>query len=196
MHLGVRCCGFHCSNAARLAGWLAGWLDGWMDGWTPPPSPRLRALSHPVLSSTPAALLAASVVSLTLLLVLLVYAGTVLDNQEVRDKLSSAEQTFTTDYFVSMGRHFKSSVLDDLPPAYQSLVSVEPEGRGSSGGASPRCTMCLGSAASMFHNPPPVHACLDLSQTQLVTASVRKARGGIHACRQDMRQDLCAGKVA
>lgn len=55
-------------------------------------------------------------------------AGTVLDNQELRDKLSSAEQKFTTEFFVAMGRHFKSSVLDDLPPAYQSLVSTRPHG--------------------------------------------------------------------
>jgi hypothetical protein len=48
--------------------------------------------------------------------------GTVLDNQELRDKLSSAEQKFTTEFFVAMGRHLKSSVLDDLPAAYQSLV--------------------------------------------------------------------------
>jgi hypothetical protein len=46
----------------------------------------------------------------------------VLDNQELRDKLSSAEQKFTTEFFVAMGRHLKSSVLDDLPAAYQSLV--------------------------------------------------------------------------
>lgn len=51
-------------------------------------------------------------------------AGTVLDNQELRDKLSTAEQKFTTEFFVAMGRHFKSSVLDELPPAYQSLVSA------------------------------------------------------------------------
>lgn len=47
-----------------------------------------------------------------------------LDNQELRDKLSTAEQKFTTEFFVAMGRHFKSSVLDDLPANYQSLVST------------------------------------------------------------------------
>lgn len=51
-------------------------------------------------------------------------AGTVLDNQQLRDKLSTAEQKFTTEFFVAMGRHLKSSVLDDLPAAYQSLVST------------------------------------------------------------------------
>lgn len=50
------------------------------------------------------------------------HAGTVLDNTELRDKLSTQEQRFATDFFVAMGRHFKGSVLDDLPPAYQSLV--------------------------------------------------------------------------
>lgn len=50
-------------------------------------------------------------------------AGTVLDNQELRDKLSTAEQKFTTEFFVAVGRHFKSSVLDELPANYQSLVS-------------------------------------------------------------------------
>lgn len=50
------------------------------------------------------------------------FAGTVLDNAELRDKLSTQEQRFATDFFVAMGRHFKGSVLDDLPPAYQSLV--------------------------------------------------------------------------
>jgi hypothetical protein len=50
--------------------------------------------------------------------------GTVLDNQGLRDKLSMAEQKFTTEFFVAMGRHLKGSVLDKLPPAYQSLVSA------------------------------------------------------------------------
>lgn len=48
--------------------------------------------------------------------------GTVLDNTELRDKLSAAEQKFTTEFFVAMGRHLKSSVLDELPSNYQSLV--------------------------------------------------------------------------
>lgn len=46
-----------------------------------------------------------------------------LDNPDLRGKLSDQEHKFTTDYFVAMGRHLKSSVLDQLPPAYQSLVS-------------------------------------------------------------------------
>jgi hypothetical protein len=111
---------------------LARMLDGWLACFPLPLSPctlLARFLTSPELCCVAGCLCCCS-------------AGTVLDNQEVRDKLSSAEQTFTTDYFVSMGRHFKSSVLDQLPPAYQSLVSGESSTFGAGHYCRP-CTCCI-----------------------------------------------------
>lgn len=52
-------------------------------------------------------------------------AGHILDSSTLRDRLSRQERTFTQNFFVAAGRHFKSSVLDELPPHYQSLVSSQ-----------------------------------------------------------------------
>lgn len=50
------------------------------------------------------------------------FAGSILDSSELRSRLSSQERTFTQNFFVAAGRHFKTGVLDELPPHYQSLV--------------------------------------------------------------------------
>jgi hypothetical protein len=47
-----------------------------------------------------------------------------LDNGELRGQLSAAEARFAQQYFVALGRNLKTSVLDDLPPQYQSLVGL------------------------------------------------------------------------
>lgn len=52
-----------------------------------------------------------------------VTAGSILDSSELRSRLSDPEKAFTQNFFVAMGRHLKTSVLDELPPHYQSLVS-------------------------------------------------------------------------
>lgn len=52
------------------------------------------------------------------------HAGTLLDNGQLRARLSPAEVRFAQQFFVALGRSLKTSVLDDLPAQYQSLVSA------------------------------------------------------------------------
>jgi hypothetical protein len=42
----------------------------------------------------------------------------------LRARLSPAEVRFAQQFFVALGRSLKTSVLDDLPAQYQSLVSA------------------------------------------------------------------------
>eukprot|EP00879_Flechtneria_rotunda_P033135 GHRR01036671.1.p2 GENE.GHRR01036671.1~~GHRR01036671.1.p2 ORF type:complete len:106 (+),score=15.81 GHRR01036671.1:1075-1392(+) len=51
------------------------------------------------------------------------YAGAILDSADLRDRLSQQEKQYSSQVFVALGRHLKASVLDYLPPHYQSLVS-------------------------------------------------------------------------
>lgn len=57
------------------------------------------------------------------LLVYVAYAGAILDNQQMRQRLSVQEQQYANKFFVILGRHLKNTVLDDLPLNYRSLVS-------------------------------------------------------------------------
>lgn len=45
-----------------------------------------------------------------------------LDTEALRERLSKQERSYASSFFVAMGRYMKSSVLNDLPPNYQSLV--------------------------------------------------------------------------
>ncbi|WIA41686.1 hypothetical protein OEZ86_009033 [Tetradesmus obliquus] len=49
-------------------------------------------------------------------------AGSMLDTEALRERLSKQERSYASSFFVAMGRYMKSSVLNDLPPNYQSLV--------------------------------------------------------------------------
>jgi GINS complex subunit 4 len=49
-------------------------------------------------------------------------AAHILGHQELIDRLSPLEQSFTQDYFIIAGKHLKASCLDQLPDNLQSLV--------------------------------------------------------------------------
>ena len=49
-------------------------------------------------------------------------AAHILGHQELIDRLSPLEQSFTQDYFILAGKHLKTSCLDQLPDNLQSLV--------------------------------------------------------------------------
>ncbi len=54
----------------------------------------------------------------------LVYAGAVLMDSALRDRLSEQERTMAHNVFVAMGKHLKTTALETLPNNYRSLVSM------------------------------------------------------------------------
>lgn len=50
------------------------------------------------------------------------YAGALLDSAALRERLSRGERQYASNFFVALGRHLKDSVLNAMPPHYQSLV--------------------------------------------------------------------------